>query len=329
MSDIFISYSQEDRPRARIIAAALEQHGWTVWWDRKIPVGKSFEEVIEKEILAAKCVMVLWSKFSVKSRWVKEEANEGQGRSILAPVLIDEVSIPLGFRSLQAANLVNWAGDAFQEDFTLLVTDVSQIIGIVQDSIPPAKTESITNEQKDLDHLHKVILDNKDQKAQSKQTRPPKKNHLPDASESKVVDPSLKEAQVDQISQMINPSQYESNIPDVTWLSFSEVYCKKWTNRGMPSVEEGQLTISSQALHYKSVSEQFNLTDINRIYYQPITSGFMYNSMVVEFIQDKVEIKLLFCIYSFWSNEPTRKMFNEIFNLHKQGKLKFIHKMVA
>ena len=91
MSDIFISYSQEDRPKASAIAKALEQHGWSVWWDRKIPTGKSFEEVIEKEITAAKCVMVLWSQFSVKSHWVREEANDGQTRSILAPVLIEEV----------------------------------------------------------------------------------------------------------------------------------------------------------------------------------------------------------------------------------------------
>jgi hypothetical protein len=33
MSDIFISYAREDRPRVERLAAALEQCGWSVWWD--------------------------------------------------------------------------------------------------------------------------------------------------------------------------------------------------------------------------------------------------------------------------------------------------------
>jgi hypothetical protein len=37
MSDIFISYAREDRPRAEAIAKALEEHGWSVWWDWNIP----------------------------------------------------------------------------------------------------------------------------------------------------------------------------------------------------------------------------------------------------------------------------------------------------
>ena len=46
MSQIFISYSQADRARAQTLVAALEREGWSVWWDRKIPPGKTFDEVI-------------------------------------------------------------------------------------------------------------------------------------------------------------------------------------------------------------------------------------------------------------------------------------------
>ena len=61
MSDIFISYAREDRSRAQELAAVLEGQGWSVWWDRSIPPGRSFDQVIEEALVGAKCVLVLWS----------------------------------------------------------------------------------------------------------------------------------------------------------------------------------------------------------------------------------------------------------------------------
>jgi hypothetical protein len=78
VSDIFISYSKSDRAKARVLAKALESEGWSVWWDPKIPPGKTFDEVIEQALDAARCVMVLWSKKSVSSDWVKTEAAAGK-----------------------------------------------------------------------------------------------------------------------------------------------------------------------------------------------------------------------------------------------------------
>jgi hypothetical protein len=74
MSDIFISYAREDRPRAEAIAKALEEHGWSVWWDRDIRAGKNIASVIEEEIGRARCVVVLWSATSVRRDWVNDEA---------------------------------------------------------------------------------------------------------------------------------------------------------------------------------------------------------------------------------------------------------------
>ena len=108
MADIFISYARADRPRAQRLAWALSQQGWSVWWDREIPPGKSFDDVIEEALSAAKCVIVVWSNESVKSEWVKAEASEAFKRRILVPILADEARIPLEFRRLQAARLIDW-----------------------------------------------------------------------------------------------------------------------------------------------------------------------------------------------------------------------------
>jgi hypothetical protein len=111
MSDIFISYAREDRGNAQGLAAVLEAQGWTVWWDRSIPPGRSFDQVIEEALTGAKCVVVLWSHASTASDWVKTEAAEGLARKILVPVRIEEVNLPLEFRRLQTVDLSRWKGD--------------------------------------------------------------------------------------------------------------------------------------------------------------------------------------------------------------------------
>ena len=76
MSDIFISYKREDQATARKLADALESEGWTVWWDPKLRAGEHFDDVIEKALNEAKCVIVMWSNLSVNSEYVKSEATE-------------------------------------------------------------------------------------------------------------------------------------------------------------------------------------------------------------------------------------------------------------
>ncbi len=147
MSDIFLSYKSEDRPRAKIIAEALEQQGYSVWWDRKIPPGKTFEQVIVENLDATRCVIVLWSKKSVLSDWVKEEADKGKKRQILVPVLIDDVEIPMGFSRMQAAQLVGWQGTLPNPDFDLLLNSISEIVGR-----PPA--QEVGKMKKQMDELN-------------------------------------------------------------------------------------------------------------------------------------------------------------------------------
>ena len=59
MTDIFISYASEDRERAGKLAQAFGAMGWSVWWDRRIIVGQAFDQTIERELEAAKSIVML------------------------------------------------------------------------------------------------------------------------------------------------------------------------------------------------------------------------------------------------------------------------------
>lgn len=130
MSDIFISYAREDKPKAQVLAEVLEEQGWTLWWDPNVRIGSKFDQIIKAELDAAKCVIVLWSRASALSDWVKDEAAEAARRSILVPVLIEDTEIPFGFgfRQLQTAWLIDWDGSTSDPEFSRLVKDISVLI---------------------------------------------------------------------------------------------------------------------------------------------------------------------------------------------------------
>lgn len=140
MSDIFLSYSSVDRTRVQAIVAALEQRGWSVWWDQHILPGKTWDHTLGLELTAARCVVVVWSQHSVESDWVRAEALEGKQRGILVPVLIDPVECPWAFRTLQCANLAHWSGAASSPEFDSVAAAVSEALS--KTPIPAIRTLS-------------------------------------------------------------------------------------------------------------------------------------------------------------------------------------------
>ena len=140
MADIFLSYAEEDRDAARRIVGVLEGHGWTVWWDRRIPTGKTWRALIEDGIRDMRCMVVLWSRHSVGSEWVNEEAEEGRAAGKLMPIMIERVKPPLGLRGIQATDLVGWDGSPDAAAIRQLVSDITTMM---QGAVPagnPAKT---------------------------------------------------------------------------------------------------------------------------------------------------------------------------------------------
>lgn len=134
MSHIFISYSSKDRSKTKALATILEKNGMKVWWDKNLPPGKAFDRAISKALDESESIVVLWSKNSVKSDWVLDEAYEGLERQILIPAMIDNAKIPFGYRRIQTVNLTKWKGADTAKGIKDLIKALQNLAGPVGES---------------------------------------------------------------------------------------------------------------------------------------------------------------------------------------------------
>ncbi len=129
MADIFLSYSRSDAKAAAKIVKVLEAEGCTVWWDTQLRTGNQWDQVIEREIEAARCVVVVWSPISVTRQWVRVEANYGLDNGKLVPVIIDRARPPLAYSLVQTTDLSAWDGDPAYHHLKAFVEAVRDMLG--------------------------------------------------------------------------------------------------------------------------------------------------------------------------------------------------------
>lgn len=127
VSDVFLSYSRIDQARARAFAEGFAAAGLDVWWDTALKTGEVYDEVTEAALRSAGAVVVLWSRHSVGSRWVRAEAIAGQRRGRLVPVMLEPCERPVMFELVQTADLDGWSGDPADPAFRALVADVARM----------------------------------------------------------------------------------------------------------------------------------------------------------------------------------------------------------
>jgi TolB-like protein/Tfp pilus assembly protein PilF len=108
---IFLSYARTDRPQVEPIASGLQAEGFEVWWDALIEGGAAFARSIAAALESSGVVIVIWSRTSIESDWVLDEAMHGRDQKKLVPVTLDGVQPPLGFRQYQAIDFSGWHGD--------------------------------------------------------------------------------------------------------------------------------------------------------------------------------------------------------------------------
>jgi Tol biopolymer transport system component len=128
MSDVFISYSRDDQAVARLYAEGLQRAGLSVWWDVALNPGETFDKVTEQALREARAVLVLWSKRSVDSRWVRSEATQADRYGTLIPVTIEPCERPILFELAHTIDMNGWSGDVHEARWQTLLGSVQRMV---------------------------------------------------------------------------------------------------------------------------------------------------------------------------------------------------------
>ena len=144
MNDIFLSYNREDQQIAKRFAHAFEAQGLSVWWDVTLRSGETYDEVTEAALRGARAVVVLWSKRSVASRWVRSEATIALRAGTLAPVMVEPCERPVMFELTQTSDLSRWAGDANDPAWLAFLADVRRLVGRRDEGPTPVQLVTAT-----------------------------------------------------------------------------------------------------------------------------------------------------------------------------------------
>ncbi|MFZ4070562.1 MAG: TIR domain-containing protein [Caulobacterales bacterium] len=126
--DIFLSYNREDQAHAKLFAEGFEAQGFKVWWDVGLRTGEAYDVVTETALRTAKAVVVLWSKKSVQSRWVRAEATLADRNKTLVPCMIEPCERPIMFELTQTAELGHWQGEAGDKAWLGFLADVQRFV---------------------------------------------------------------------------------------------------------------------------------------------------------------------------------------------------------
>jgi hypothetical protein len=110
VADVFVSYAHRNLRSVKPISKGLTDAGLSVWWDDHLRAGDDFAMVIERELDAAKCAVVVWSEAARNSLWVRAEATEALDAGKLVQVRVDGVKPPLPFTIVQMHDLTRWNG---------------------------------------------------------------------------------------------------------------------------------------------------------------------------------------------------------------------------
>jgi TolB-like protein len=144
LPDIFLSYSRDDQATARRFADSFEREGLSVWWDATLAPGEAFDEVTERALSEAKAVVVLWSRKSVASRWVRAEATQANEQRKMVPVMIESCKRPIMFELTHTADLSGWSGNPGDREWQSCLSAVRHFVAGVEPR-PTANSAAIAS----------------------------------------------------------------------------------------------------------------------------------------------------------------------------------------
>lgn len=113
--------------------------GYSIWWDKELTGGARFTKETETKVNEAKAIVVAWSKSSIDSMWVADEAQVGRTKQNLVPIALDLVEPPMGFRQIHAIDFTEWMGEAGEPAFLSLNAALAGMLGREAATIAPAR----------------------------------------------------------------------------------------------------------------------------------------------------------------------------------------------
>ena len=142
----FLSYSHADKELATKLANTLRASGVDVWFDKWdiLPGDSLIQKIFEEGLANADVFMVLVSKNSVNSRWVRQELDVAlvkriEGITRVIPVVVDGVNPPEHLRTLRWVDL--------SRDFDTAVRELQGAIYQVHERPPLGRAPEFMRQQ--------------------------------------------------------------------------------------------------------------------------------------------------------------------------------------
>ena len=128
MADIFLSYARRSEKTAKLVAGALRESGYSVWFDESLPAHRLYSEVIEEQLESSRAVLVLWSNEAVHSQWVRSEANRARESGRLVQARLDDARLPMPFDQIHCSDLSRWQANLAAPSWQNVVTSVADLV---------------------------------------------------------------------------------------------------------------------------------------------------------------------------------------------------------
>ncbi len=129
---VFVSRADVDVKRAEELEAWIDHHFQLVT-DRGFRFGDEIHAAVLRSIDESAVVLVLWSRESVRSDWVLEEAHRGAEARKLIGAKIEECKLPPKYRYFNFADLSDWDGGLADPRLLKLNRDIESL------ALPPPR----------------------------------------------------------------------------------------------------------------------------------------------------------------------------------------------
>ena len=138
LADVVVSYKSEERAIVAYLVLLLQAAGFSVWWDKDLEAGSSYDVAIVREIAVAKCVLTVWTQASAKSDWVRGEAVMAIAQNKYVPIRLDRVELPPPFSMKHTLDLTTWRGQPLHQEWW-------DVIGAVRGKVDPSRGTAISS----------------------------------------------------------------------------------------------------------------------------------------------------------------------------------------